>query len=383
MAALVVVGGLVAGPIQAQPASPSTASVSSAGKPVNLSRLLGGATVQGINAQLGTLTSVAGLSAAIDDDASSGWAPPVGKTLLLLSFPQDADVSAVTVFAPGAKGSYSLSVASTLEAALDPASRTTLLSADFDTHNNSQAIPDVRARFIVLELDVTESAPIRSIDVVGRPATTTAGQVTVVTPQSAEQNAGKNEGQIAEVNFAATTLGAKVATPGDEPFDVIIDGDTGTATELRPTGGKPATAGIHLAAAVEVDRISLAFTEAVGTVSFLATASESPDGRLLGEVKLDGTSRTLTLETPGISAESITVVWTPADGNSPLTVAELGVFALARIVRTAPEPDGSSSVSVQPVFSSGPGWTPLPPPSKDPVPKNPPPILPPAAAVSG
>lgn len=360
-----------------------TAPAAPASKAVNLSRLMGGATVQLVNPQTGMAAPVSGLTAAIDDDASSGWAPPVGKTVLLLSFPQEADVNSITLFAPGAKGSYSLSVASSLEAALDPKGRKPALTASLE-NNGSQALPGVRSRFIVLELDVAESALIRSIDVVGRPAAGTTGTVTVVAPKDGEENAGKDPGQLAEVNFAADTLGAKIPNDKTGGLQPLIDGDTGTTTALTPgADGKPATASIQLAAAINVDRLSLAFEAAKGTVSFLASESDSPDSRLLGEVKLDGTSKTLTIETAGINADAVTIIWQPATGGAPLVVSEVGVFALARIVRTAPEPDGSSSVSVQPVVTPKGGTPPPPTPPKKPDDKNtPPPILPPSAEVS-
>lgn len=361
-------------------ANAESAPAAATPKAVNLSRLMGGATVQLINTQTGAAAPVPGLTAAIDDDASSGWAPPVGKSALLLTFPQEADVSSLTLFAPGAKGSYTVSVASSPETALDPKGRKAALSSSLES-NTSQTLTGVRSRYMVVELDVTESALIRSIDVVGRP-TTTAGKVSVVAPKDGEQNAGKDAGQLAEVNFAADSLGAKIPNDKTGGLQPLIDGDTGTTTSLVSANGKPATVSIELAAAINVDRLSLAFEAAAGTVSFLASEADSSDSRLLGEVKLDGTSKTLTIETGGINADSITIKWQPAEGGGPLVVSEVGVFALARIVRTAPEPDGSSNVSVQPVVppKSGPQTPPPAPPTK---PKDvPPPILPPSAEVS-
>jgi len=359
---------------------PVPSSAAPAVKPVNLSRLLGGATVQLINAQTHTAAPVSGLTAAIDDDASSGWAPPVGKSALLLTFAQDADVSSITLFAPGAKGSYSISVAPSLESAMDAGARKPAFTSSLG-NNSSQSLSSLRARFMVVELDVSESALIRSIDVVGRPASP-AGKVSVVAPKDGEQNSGKEKGQLAEVNFAADSLGAKVENDKTGGLQPLIDGDTGTTTALAPANGKPATVSIQLAAAINVDRLSLAFDAVEGTVTFLASDSDAADSRLLGEVKLDGKGKTLTIETAGINADAITIKWQPSNGDAPLVVSEVGVFAIARVVRTAPEPDGSSNVSVQPVVAPK-GGTPPPPPAPPGKPKDvPPPILPPPAQVS-
>jgi hypothetical protein len=365
--------------LQAQTDSPAAASAPVV-KPMNLSRLLGGANISALNEATGLITPVSGMTAVIDDDAASGWTPPVGKTVLVIALPAETDLSSFTLFAPGAKGDYTLSVVSSPEEARDPAARKKVLSSSLG-QETTQAVPDMPARFVVIELNVVESAPIRSIDVVGRPRGNLANQFTVVVPDSSkEQNAGKADGKLAEVNFAADALGAKVINATNDAVSSLIDGDTGTTTTLKTSADGTATTSIALAAAVSVDRLSLAFEQAEGTVKFLATSSESPDGRVLGEVKLDGTSKTLTLETAGISAESITVVWTPADGVSPLVVSEVGAFALARVERNLPSSDSSKPAPRVRVETPAP--TPTPTPTPTPPPPPPPPVLPPSRPVS-
>jgi hypothetical protein len=366
--------------LQAQAEAPVAASAPVV-KPINLSRLLGGANVSALNEATGLITPVSGMTAVIDDDAASGWTPPVGKTVLVIALPAETDLNTFTLFAPGAKGDYTLSVVSSPEAARDPAARTKLLSSSLG-QETTQAVPDMPARFVVLELNVIESAPIRSIDVVGRPRGNLANQFTVVVPDSSkEQNAGKADGKLAEVNFAADALGAKVINATNEAVSSLIDGDTGTTTTLKTSESGSASTSITLAAAVSVDRLSLAFEQAEGTVKFLATSAESPDGRVLGEVKLDGTTKTLTLETAGVSAESITVVWTPTDGVSPLVVSEVGAFALARVERNLPSPD-SSKPAPRIRVETPPTPTPTPTPTPLPPPPPPPPVLPPSRPVS-
>lgn len=355
---------------QTEPAVVGTSAV----KRMNTSRLLGGATVRSLDPMTGVLTPVSGMTAIIDDDAFSGWTPPVGKTLLVISLADETDIGSFTLFAPGVQGDYSVSVASSLEAALDPQTRTEVIQSGFD-RDSAQAVPNVLARFVVLELNIVESAPIRSVDVVGKPSGKGGLAYTVVVPDSSrEQSAGKADGKLVEVNFAANALGATML--GGDQSTQIIDGDTGTTAALAPRDGKPGSASVVLAATVSVDRVSLAFEPANGTVTFLAADAETPNGRVIGEVSLDGTSKTLTLETPGVSAESITVVWTPTDGSSPLIVSEVGAFALARLERAVPLPDGT----IPAVRVDAPTINPtLPPGPRTPVP---PPILPPSRPVS-
>lgn len=355
-------------------------------KPLNLSRLLGGANVSALNEETGLITPVSGMTAVIDDDAASGWTPPVGKTVLVIALPAETDLSSFTLFAPGAVGEYTLSVVSSPEAARDPSARTKVLSSSLG-QETTQAVPDMPARFVVIELNVVESAPIRSIDVVGRPRGNLANQFTVVVPDSSkEQNAGKSDGKLAEVNFAADALGAKVVNATNDSVSSLIDGDTGTTTTLKTSESGSASTSITLAAAVSVDRLSLAFEQAKGTVKFIATSAESPEGRVLGEVKLDGTSKTLTVETAGVSAQSITVVWTPTDGVSPLVVSEVGAFALARVERSMPSLDPSvpaPRVRVEtPPLAPPPASPPTPTPTPTPLPPPPAPVLPPSRPVS-
>ncbi len=369
-----VVSVLLVNASSAQPTPPASGPAAEV-KAMNTSRLLGGATVRRLDPLTGLLTPVSGMTAIIDDDASSGWTPPVGKTLLVISLADETTINSFTLFAPVATGVYVVSIASSLEAALDPQQRTELMRSDLAT-DTAQAVPGVLARVVVLELDIVESAPIRSVDVVGKPTGGGGVPYTVVVPDSSkDQNSGTADGKLVEVNFAANALGAKVAG-GAEDFSPMIDGDTGTTQALAPRDGTPASASITLAAAVSVDRVSLAFEPASGTVTFLATDAETPNGRVIGEVSLDGTSKTLTLETAGVSAESITVVWTPSDGTSPLIVSEIGAFALARVERAVPSPDGTvPRVRVDmPTIS--------PPPLPGPGINVPPPILPPSRPVS-
>ena len=349
-------------------------------KPLNLSRLLGGANISALNEATGLITPISGMTAVIDDDAASGWTPPVGKTVLIIALPAETDLNSFTLFAPGVKGDYTLSVVDSPDAARDPEARKKVISSSLG-QETAQSVPDMPARFVVVELNVVESAPIRSIDVVGRPRGNLANQFTVVVPDSSkEQNAGKADGKLAEVNFAADALGAKVINATNDAVSSLIDGDTGTTTTLKTSEGGSASTSIELAAAVSVDRVSLAFEQAKGTVKFLATSEEEPNGRVLGEVKLDGTSKTLTLETAGVSAESITVVWTPVDGVSPLVVSEVGAFALARVERNLPSPD--SLKAVPRVRFETPAPTPAPAPAPIPTPTPPQPVLPPSRPVS-
>jgi hypothetical protein len=121
----------------------------------------------------------------------------------------------------------------------------------------------------------------------------------------------------------------------------VIDGDTATSGTIVLNSDQKEQSLIDLAAAVEVKHVSLSFAEAKGKVTFLATDPDNPKGRVIGEATLDGTSKTLTIDVPGISAQGISIVWESADG-SPLVVGELGVFALARVKRERVADDSSS-----------------------------------------
>lgn len=349
--------------------------------PENLSRMLGGAKIQVLDPGTGLPLQQAGISAAIDDDVSSGWTPKVGKTLLLISLPQSADLSAFTVFAPGAVGSYKLHVLSSpgdaLAAAASGDATATGTLADGAATGSTQA----QGQYLLVELDLTATAPIRSLDAIGVPKPGAENTVCVVSPVSGEQNAGsEGDGQVVEVNFAAEALGGKVADKADPGLKAVIDGDSATSGTIVIASDTDGKALIDLAAAVEVKHVSLSFSEAKGKVTFIATDPENPDGRVLGSATLDGSSKTLTLDVPGISAQSIAILWESADG-SPLVVGELGVFALARVQRERVADDTSARFRVQaPTDTESPAI--VRPPLDNPIPPKPPVILPPAAPVS-
>lgn len=357
----------------------------SASGPSNLSRLLAGSRIQMIDTATGMPISPPGLVSAIDDDVSSGWTPPVGKSIVLLTLPQPADISGFTLFAPGAAGSYKV------EALDQPDATSGRLLFDGDITNSRDSVPaPVVGRYLRIELDLTATAPLRSIDTIGKLQPGAENIISVISPVSGEQNSGSaGEGQLVEVNFAADALGAKVAAGAGDGLASMIDGDAATSGTIVIDAGQGDRPLIELAAAVEVRRVSLSFAEAKGKVTFLATDSENPTGRVLGEAQLNGESKTLTLDIAGISAQNISIQWEPADGSA-LVVGEVGVFALARVRRERANDDTSSKFVVLPPGAPAPppAAPPAPPPGVPPV--NPPPrpdvkppvILPPPTPVS-
>ncbi len=346
--------------------------------PSNLSRLLAGSRIQVIDPTTKLPVSPPGLVSTIDDDVSSGWTPPVGKTVVLLTLPQPADISGFTLFAPGATGTYKV------EALDQPGAESgrLLFTSDITNPKNSTTSPVV-GRYLRIELDLTASAPIRSIDTIGKLQPGADNMVSVISPVSGEQNSGsESEGQLVEVNFAADALGAKVAAGAGDGLSAMIDGDAATAGTIVINSGASDRPLIELAAAVEVSRVSLSFAEARGKVTFLATDPENPTPRVLGEATLNGTGKTLTLDVAGISAQNISIQWEPAD-NSSLVVGEVGVFALARVRRERANDDTSSQFVVLPPNSpSTPPSAPIvnPPPIRPDI--APPVILPPSVPVS-
>lgn len=353
-------------------------SADQAGGPSNLSRLLAGSRIQVIDPTTKLPVSPPGLASTIDDDVSSGWTPPVGKTVVLLTLPQAADISGFTLFAPGASGSYKV------EALDQPGAESGRLLFTSDITNPKNTTPSpVVGRYLRIELDLTATAPIRSIDTIGKLQPGADNMVSVISPVSGEQNSGsESEGQLVEVNFAADALGAKVAAGVGDGLSAMIDGDAATTGTIVINSGQSDRPLIELAAAVEVSRVSLSFAEARGKVTFLATDPENPTPRVLGEATLNGTGKTLTLDVAGISAQNISIQWEPAD-NSSLVVGEVGVFALARVRRERANDDTSSQFVVLPPNS--PPATPTspivnPPPTRPSV--QPPVILPPSVPVS-
>ncbi len=349
----------------------------------NLSRLLAGTKIERIDPLTGAVVPTPGLSSVIDDDVSSGWTPPTGRTLLMVTLPETSDLSNFNLFAPGAEGGFSAFAAPETGDPLQALSGPPAFSGKVGEKSEKPAGNPPQGRRLVIELDLTSTAPLRSVDAVGRPAQTGAENRTVVSPASGEQNAGQDgEGELAEVNFAALNLGAVPAGAAGAALRSLIDGDTATSSTIANDPGQDSRVVFNLAAAIEVKRVSLAFEEVVGTVRFFASDPDNPEGRLIGEGALDGSGKTLTLEAPGITAESVTIEWKPTVPGTPLVVSELGVFAMARITRTRETPDSAVTITVQPAPASPPPMMPPPAPSVQQQSAVPPAILPPAMPVS-
>lgn len=319
-------------------------------EPMNLARGFSGAGAFMWDERTRSYVPNTGLAAVIDDDVASGWTPPTGKTTLLIQLSQDADLSGVSLYAPGATGRYSISLAENADALAGGQLTASARNLDLSQVNNTR-LDRVSAKYLVIELEVTKAAPLRGVQVIGLPHAAPTSATSVVAPKAgAEENESKEQGEVAEVNFALKAVGG--TTPiNPEAANALIDGDTATASALPPNTRDTI---IRLASAVEVDRIALAVGKAVGQVAIFVSDGEGHDIRDVGVVKLDGKAEAVSLDTPGIRAEFVRLQWTPSEGNGDLVVKEVGVFAQARIARTEPPPGSATVVvSVMPVFSSG------------------------------
>lgn len=318
-------------------------------EPMNLARGFSGAGAFILDQRTRSFIANTGLAAVIDDDVASGWTPPTGKTTLLIQLSQEADVSGVRLYAPGAVGNYSLSVAESADAVAN--GQTTPIAQGIDLSQvNSTRIATTSAKYLVIEMEVAKSAPLRSVQAIGIPHESPTSSTAVVAPKAgADENESNERGEVAEVNFALKAVGG--STPvNPEEANALIDGDTATSSPL-PANTKNTL--IRLASAVEIDRIAIAVGKAVGQIALFANDGEGNDIRDIGVMKLDGKAEAVTIDTPGIRAEFVRLQWTPEAGSADLIVKEVGVFAQARVTRSEPPP-GSSTIVVQvmPVFNS-------------------------------
>jgi hypothetical protein len=344
----------VTAPVFAADEQPAAAAAT----PTNMARGFSGAGAYLWDDRARAFVALPALASVIDDDVTSGWTPAKGKTKLLIQLQQDADVSAFTLFAPGAEGSYSIEIAEDQNALASGETKKLASGVDLGTANRV-AMPATNAKFLIIEMDVVTPAPVRGVQVLGLPLAGSKATIAVVAPKSDDDKGNKDKGEVVEVNFALTAVGG-ATTVQTEESNKLIDGDTATASKL-PAGSKDAV--IRLASSVAIDRIALAVGRAEGSVTVFVNDGKGNDLREIGVVKMDGKSDTLSIETPGIRAEFVRLEWQPSSGSSDLVIKEVGVFAQARVTRSEPPPN--ASVATLPVFVMPPAAPPpvaLPPP---------------------
>ncbi len=302
------------------------------------------------------------LAAVIDDDVTSGWTPPSGKTRMLIQLQQDADISSFTLFAPGAEGTYSLQLADSLDALTSGQTKPLASGVELGSQNKT-TIPNSTAKYLVVEMDVAKAAPIRGVQVLGLPRAGSSANIAVVSPKADGDDKGnKDSGEVVEVNFALRDAGG--ATPlNPDDANRLIDGDTATTSAL-PAGKKDAV--IRLASSVEIDRVALAVGKAEGKVSIFVTDGNGNDVRELGTVNLDGRSEAISVPTSGIRAEFVRIEWTPTAGSGDLVIKEVGIFAQARVTRTEPPPN--TTIATLPMQVTLPPLAPPAPPTPPPAP---------------
>lgn len=335
----------------AEPAQPST--------PTNMARGFSGAGAYLWDERARAFVAMPALASVIDDDVTSGWTPAKGKTKLLIQLQQDADISAFTLFAPGAEGSYTIEVAEDQAALANGDTRKLASGVDLGTANRV-GLPSTNAKFLIIELDVVTPAPVRGVQVLGLPLAGSNANIAVVAPKSDDDKGNKDKGEVVEVNFALSAVGG-ATTVKTEESSKLIDGDTATASRL-PAAAKDAV--IQLASSVAIDRIALAVGRAEGQVTVFVNDGKGNDLREIGVVRMDGKSDTLSIETPGIRAEFVRLEWQPSSGSGDLVVKEVGIFAQARVTRSEPPPN--TSIATLPVFvmpAAAPPPAPLPPPA--------------------
>lgn len=360
--ALAFAANLVESQAQQGNTSEGTQAQAPAANPTNMARGFSGAGAYIWDEKTSSFVALPALAAVIDDDVTSGWTPPSGKTRMLIQLQQDADISSFTLFAPGAEGTYSLQLADSLESL--SAGKTKSIAAGVDLGSlNKTGITTSTAKYLVVEMDVVKSAPIRGVQVLGVPKAGSAASIAVVSPKADGDDKGnKDSGEVVEVNFALRDAGG--ATPlNPDDANKLIDGDTATTSTL-PAGKKDAV--IRLASSVEIDRVALAVGKAEGKVSIFVTDGKGNDVRELGSVTLDGKAEAISVPTSGIRAEFVRIEWTPANGSGDLVVKEVGIFAQARVTRSEPPPN--TSVATLPLQISLPVTPPPPAPTPPPEP---------------
>jgi hypothetical protein len=330
--------------------------------PTNMARGFSGAGAFIWDEKTQSFVAQPALAAVIDDDVTSGWTPPSGKTRMLIQLQQDSDISSFTLFAPGSEGTYSLQVADSLEALTSGQTKPLASGVNMGAQNKT-TIPSSAAKYLIVEMDVVKAAPIRGVQVLGLPRAGSTANIAVVSPKADGDDKGnKDSGEVVEVNFALRDAGG--ATPlNPDDANRLIDGDTATTSSL-PAGKKDAV--IRLASSVEIDRVALAVGKAEGKVSIFVTDGNGNDVRELGTVTLDGRSEAISLPTSGIRAEFVRIEWTPSAGSSDLVIKEVGIFAQARVTRTEPPPN--TTIATLPMQVTLPSLPPPAPPTPPPAP---------------
>lgn len=302
---------------------------------MNVARGFSGAGAFIWDERTGHFVALPALGAVIDDDVTSGWTPASGKTRLLIQLQQPAEIAEFSLYAPGAEGAYSVQIAEDADALAS--GRITRVAANAELGSlNKTPLPAAKARYVLVDLDVVKTAPLRGMQVMGAPQAGTTANVAVVSPKAGGDDKGnKGQGETAEVNFALKAAGAAtLANPAED--NKLIDGDTATTTRL-PANKKDAI--IRLASSVEIDRIALAVGRAEGTITIFVTDAEGHDLRELGRTTLDGRQEAISLDTAGVRAEFVRIEWTPAAGAGDLVVKEVGIFAQAVVTRSEPPPN--------------------------------------------
>lgn len=178
-----------------------------------------------------------------------------------------------------------------------------------------------------------------------------------------------------EVNLAVSQLGAKAQGAGQDGLGAILAGQGSAGAALAPNSGNGSSVTtIQLGSATELSRVALKVGNQKGRLRILVQDAEGDanSGKVVSELVLDGTQPTVSASVNNITARAITVVWIPDTPGQPLTVSDVGVFAVANrlppavVAAAAQVPAASNSplaINLPSAVTTAPAPTPTPAPA--------------------
>ena len=306
--------------------------------PKNLARHHLGAQVSRFDAKRQTYVPVQVAAEWLDDDVATGRAPEAGQQFYLLSIRDTQVVTNFTISALPMEGTVNLYTGMEPATPGSPAWKVAAKSVSLtDVNHKKLSTPINRtAKYLLIETNITEPAPIYSLYTYGEAASV---------DYHIAQRAEKVRVRDVAGEFVNERLSFSLSSVYGRATVTSSNSDTSSATWIRAIDDNPEST-LNIASTEDEAGLVVQLQEARPVVRVSALVVGAPKGTLemffrgneeaetslkdrepVASIELNGSTDRGSADFPATDTRSIALRWKPTDGSEALVIRELNTFA--------------------------------------------------------
>lgn len=280
-------------------------------------------------------------AAWLDEDAVTGWPALAGKQHYLLQLSESQMITNFSLSSKNSNGTVSLFTSEQALAPEDPGWTQVAKEVPIEALNQKQFVRALNrtAKFVLIETDIADPAPIYSLYVYGEKAAASESIIGRPQPLPGLHAIGEFVNQQTAFNVAGLYANARVTyvnTAGSNiAWQRAIDDNPETALPIAPST-EESGAVVRFTGSQPISRLSiLGDAAAQGTMDIFLLSKAPEVNQAVGlqgvapsaSIKFDGAAGRGSADVAETNAVAMVVRWTPEDGASAFNLRELSAFA--------------------------------------------------------